>query len=268
LQDIRNFSAKTRSELRIFAHGNLAATRAVSIMKIEIVSISIDQGGRVSGVLSIPDGHRAGEGAGIIIAHGANNDMNNRLIVLLADGLAQTGYPTLRFNFLYKERGRKAPDSQGVLVRTWQSAYEFFRGHPEYAPGRILAAGKSMGGRVASQMAAEGLLPAGGLIFLGYPLHPPGDKEKLRSAHLFQIGVPVLFFAGTRDSLCDVLLLRGVLEGLSVPWDLEVIEGGNHSFRVPKSSGRTQEEIYRRILDKTVAWLGVRGEAPGSRASG
>lgn len=237
-------------------------------MKTEIVSIPIDQGARVSGVLSIPEGHRAGDSTGIVIAHGANNDMNNRLIVLLSEGLAQTGYPTLRFNFLYKERGRRAPDPQGVLVRTWQSAYDFFRGHPEYAPGEILAAGKSMGGRVVSQMVAEGLLPAGGLIFLGYPLHPPGDKAKLRSAHLFQIGVPLLFFAGTHDSLCDVSLLRGVLEGLSVPWDLEIIEGGNHSFRVPKSSGQTQEEIYRRILDKTVAWLGVRGEAPGSRASG
>ena len=124
-----------------------------------------------------------------------------------------------------------------------------------------------MGGRVASQMVAEGLLPAGGLIFLGYPLHPPGDKAKLRSAHLFQIGVPLLFFAGTRDSLCDVSLLWGVLERLSVPWDLEVIEGGNHSFGVPKSSGQTQEEIYGRILEKTVSWLGARGEAPGSRAS-
>jgi predicted alpha/beta-hydrolase family hydrolase len=236
-------------------------------MKTKIVSIPIDQGERVSGVVSIPDGHRAGDSTGIIIAHGANNDMNNPLIVLLADGLAETGYPTLRFNFPYKERGRKGPDPQGILVRTWQRAYEFLRGHREYAPREILAAGKSMGGRVASQMVADGLLPAGGLIFLGYPLHPPGNKEKLRSAHLLQVGVPLLFFAGTRDSLCDVSLLRGVLEGLSVPWDLEVIEGGNHSFRMPKSIGQTQEEIYGRILEKTVAWLGGRGEARGSRAS-
>lgn len=236
-------------------------------MRTEIVSIPLDPSESVSGVLSIPDGHRAGDSTGIVIAHGANNDMNNPLIVLLADGLAQTGYPTLRFNFPYKEKGRKAPDPQGVLVCTWQSAYEFLNGHPEYAPGEILAAGKSMGGRVASQMIAEGVLPAGGLIFLGYPLHPPGDKAKLRSAHLFQIGVPLLFFAGTRDSLCDVSLLRGVLERLSVPWDLEVIEGGNHSFGVPKSSGQTQEEIYGRILEKMVSWLGARGETPGSRAS-
>lgn len=224
-------------------------------MKTKIVSIPIEPGERVSGVLSIPEGHRAGQGTGIILAHGAGNDMNNPLIVFLSEGLAEAGYLTLRFNFPYKEKGRKAPDSQGVLVRTWQSAYEFLSGHPEYAPRKILAAGKSMGARVASQMVTERLLRAEGLIFLGYPLHPPGDREKLRSAHLFQIGVPLLFFAGTRDSLCDVSLLRGVLKRLSVPWDLEVIEDGNHSFRVPKSSGLTQEVIYQRILEKTVEWL-------------
>jgi predicted alpha/beta-hydrolase family hydrolase len=116
-----------------------------------------------------------------------------------------------------------------------------------------------MGGRVALQMVAEGLLPAEGLIFLGYPLHRPGEKEKLRVTHLMRVSVPVLFFAGTRDSLCDVSLLRGMLKRLSVPWDLEVIEGGDHSFRVPKSSGLTQEGVYQRILEKTVEWLQSRG---------
>jgi predicted alpha/beta-hydrolase family hydrolase len=93
------------------------------------------------------------------------------------------------------------------------------------------------------------------MVFLGYPLHPPGDKEKLRVAHLFQIRVPMLFFAGTRDSLCDPSLLRKTLKKLSVPWDLEVIEGGDHSFHVPQSSGLTEEAIFGRILQKTVEWL-------------
>jgi len=103
-------------------------------------------------------------------------------------------------------------------------------------------------------MVAEGLLHVEGLIFLGYPLHPPGDKERLRVAHLLRVTVPLLFFAGTRDSLCDLSLLKGVLKELSVPWDLEIIEGGDHSFHVPKSSGLAQEEIYGRILRKTVQW--------------
>ncbi len=224
-------------------------------MKTEIVSIPIETGERVSGALSIPEEHEAGGSKGIVLAHGAGNDMNNPLIVFLSKGLAETGYLTLRFNFLYKEKGRTAPDSQDVLVRTWQSAYDFLSGHPTYAPGRILAAGKSMGGRIALQMIAEGQLPAEGLIFLGYPLHRPGKKEALRVAHLYRVSVPLLFFTGTRDSLCDVSLLKGVVKRLSAPYDLEVIEDGNHSFQLPKSSEHTQEEIYRRILHKTVEWV-------------
>ncbi len=233
----------------------MVGNEVIPHMKTQCVSIPVEPGEHVSGVFSIPEGHRPGEGKGIIVAHGAGNDMNSPLIVSFCEGLAEAGYPALRFNFPYREKGRKSPDSQNILVRTWKGAYEFFYDHPQYAPGRILAAGKSMGGRVASQMVAEGLLSVGGLVFLGYPLHPPGDKEKLRVAHLFRIGVPLLFFAGTRDSLCDLSLLRKILKKLSVPWDLEVIEGGDHSFHVPKSSGLTEEEIYGRIWQKTAEWL-------------
>jgi hypothetical protein len=104
-------------------------------------------------------------------------------------------------------------------------------------------------------MAAEGILPAEGLIFLGYPLHPPGKKEKLRDAHLYRITVPMLFFAGTRDSLCDLGLLRGVLERLAAPCRLETIEGGDHSFRVPKAAGLPEREVHRRITEHTRRWL-------------
>jgi predicted alpha/beta-hydrolase family hydrolase len=225
-------------------------------MKKKPVSIPLETGEHVSGVLSVPDEFRASEGTGIIVAHGAGNDMNNPLIVFLSEGLAETGYLTLRFNFPYKEKGRKSPDPESVLIRTWQSACQYFR---EWGPGAVVAAGKSMGGRIALQMVAEGLLHAEGLIFLGYPLHPPGDKERLRVAHLLRVTVPLLFFAGTRDSLCDLSLLKGVLRQLSVPWDLEIIEGGDHSFHVPKSSGLTQEGIYGRILRKTVQWLRSEG---------
>ncbi|MEJ2363766.1 MAG: hypothetical protein P8017_03640, partial [Deltaproteobacteria bacterium] len=117
--------------------------------------------------------------------------------------------------------------------------------------------GKSLGGRVASQMVGEGLLPADGLILLGYPLHPPGKKEKVRDSHLYRISIPTLFFAGTRDSLCDLGLLRSVLARLTAPWHLETIEGGDHSFRVPKSAGLTEKEIHQRITEKTNRWLQV-----------
>ena len=108
---------------------------------------------------------------------------------------------------------------------------------------------------MASQMVAEGLLPVGRLIFLGYPLHPPGKKEKLRDAHFRNIRIPMLFFAGSRDSLCDLALLKKVLGQVSAPWDLEVIEGGDHSFRLSKAASISQKEVHKRILEGTVRWL-------------
>ena len=116
--------------------------------------------------------------------------------------------------------------------------------------------GKSMGGRIASQMAAENELPVERLIFLGYPLHAPGKKDRLRDGHLYEISIPMLFFAGTRDQLCDLQLLRQVLSKVNAPWDMEVIEGGDHSFHVPKSYAIDATEIYDQILCRTIEWLG------------
>ena len=120
---------------------------------------------------------------------------------------------------------------------------------------RIIAAGKSLGGRVASQMAARGDLPAARLIFFGYPLHAPGKKDVLRDAHLYEIKMPMLFFAGTRDTLCDLTELKHVLCKLEASWDLEVIEGGNHSFDLPKSYETSEQDVYDRILNKSLEWL-------------
>jgi uncharacterized protein len=104
-------------------------------------------------------------------------------------------------------------------------------------------------------MAAERKLPVERLIFLGYPLHAPGKKDKVRDGHLYEIPIPMLFFAGTRDPLCDLELLRHVLSKLSAPWELKVIEGGDHSFHVPKSYATDPTEIYEQIVRKTVEWL-------------
>ncbi len=222
-------------------------------MKTDKVVIPVGEGKEVSGVLSIPDGRVK---RGVILAHGAGNDMNHPMFVFLAEGLAQAGYLTLRFNFLYKEQGKKAPDSQGQLYQAWEGAYRFLSEHPVYRQEHIIAAGKSMGGRIASQMVADSRLPVEQLIFLGYPLHPPGKKDKLRDQHLYGIKIPMRFFAGTRDQLCDLELLRGVLSRLTAQWDLEVIEGGDHSFNVPKSIGTGPEEIYDRMLKRMLVWLG------------
>ena len=220
-------------------------------MKTEKVSIPVGKD-HVSGIISFPD-TRIKDKTGIIIAHDAGNDMHNPLIAYVAERLSDTGYLTVRFNFPYKEKGRKAPDPQKTLVQTWKSVYQLVKDN--YGLYKIIAAGKSMGGRVASQMVAEGSIQVDRLIFFGYPLHPPAQKDKLRDAHLYYIKSPMLFFAGTRDALCDLDLLKKVLEKLTAPWSLEIIEGGDHSFNIPKSLGLTQQEVYAQVLKKTIAWL-------------
>jgi uncharacterized protein len=220
----------------------------------ETVTIHTGDGESTTGVLSRPK-ESAQKTTGIILAHGAGNNMHTPLLASFSEGLAGAGYPVLRFNFLYAERGRKAPDKPDVLEKTWLAAFEFFKDALGADMMSYIAAGKSMGGRIASQMVAQGSLPVDRLIFLGYPLHPAGDKEKLRDAHLYRINVPMLFFAGTRDPLCDMNLLQGVLHRLQAPWDLYTIEGGDHSFHVPKSTGFTESAVYERIVTKTLGWL-------------
>ncbi len=223
-------------------------------MLTKSVSIPVGEMVETSGVVCLPENHRPGTGTGVILAHGAGNDMTHPLLATLSHGLTQAGYVTLRFNFPYRERGRRTPDPQSLLVLTWRSVYEFLQQHDGYATKTVVAAGKSMGGRVASQMVSEGLLPVSGLIFFGYPLHSPSNKEKMRDAHLYGIKTPMLFIVGTRDRLCDIGQLRMVLNRLKL-WDLETIEGGDHSFRLPKSAGIAKEDVYDRILDRTLEWL-------------
>jgi predicted alpha/beta-hydrolase family hydrolase len=192
---------------------------------------------------------------GVITAHGAGNDMENELLVAFTDGLSNVGYPTLRFNFPYKEKGLKAPDSQRKLEDTWTAVYRYFLENSAVKVNHIIAAGKSMGGRIASQLIAGEKLPVEGLILLGYPLHPSGDQSKIRDAHLYKIGLPMLFFAGTRDSLCNMAKLQNVLQKISAPWELKIIEGGDHSFHVPMSMGIKDSEIHDRIVTTALQWI-------------
>lgn len=219
------------------------------------VTIPLSADEQVSGVLEVPQGFVAGCSAAVIVAHGAGNDMHTPLLMHFSAGLCRAGYLTLRFNFPYKEKGQKAPDPQEKLVRTWQAVYEFIQNHPQYGTPRIVAAGKSMGGRVASQMTADGQISPKALVFLGYPLHPPGKKEQLRDAHLYHITAPMLFFAGTRDALCDLELLKPVVSRLKAPTVLELVEGGDHSFVLLKSFNTSEEEVSDRILKRTIDWL-------------
>ena len=225
-------------------------------MNNEAVVIPVGSHVHVSGVLTVREG--PSRERGVILAHGANNDMNHPLLAFFAEGLADCGCVVLRFNFLYREKGKQSIDSQEVLDLTWQSAYHFLASHPVYHPKEIVGAGKSLGGRIASQSVAAGTLPVERLIFLGYPLHAPGKTDKLRDRHLYVIKIPMLFFAGTKDPFADLGQLQPVLSRLSAPWELVTIEGGDHSFHVPRAVVVGQQEIYESMLRKICDWLATK----------
>ncbi len=224
----------------------------------EAVTVPLANGEPVSGILLVPSAVKKSKVDVFIIAHGQGNGMKHPLLVTFAEGLAREGYATLRFNFLFKEKEQANPDKKDKLYLAWEGAMRFIREESGLKPKRIFAAGKSLGGRIAAHMTAEGLLEPDGLVFLGYPLHPMGDTENIRADHFAKIKIPMLFFAGTRDPFCNLLLLKKVFSTMDLDMHsrLEVVDGGDHSFEVPKSLYLPTEEIYKHILKKTLQWLG------------
>lgn len=222
----------------------------------EYVFVPAEHGGKISTLVSFPQNFDSAKNPAVIIAHGAGNDMFNPLLTHMAHVLDQAGYLCVRFNFPYRDRGRRNPDSDDILMSAWLSVYQFFKNHPAYQPERVVVAGKSLGARIATQAVAAGILDASGLILLGYPLHAPGKKDILRDAHLYKITAPMLFFAGSHDPFCDTAILNDVLIKIKAPCSIEVIEGAEHSFKTSSSSGVTEEQVYARILGKTLHWLG------------
>lgn len=223
-------------------------------MPTESIRIPLEKERFMEGLLDLPE-RAAARRTAVIMAHGAANDMQEPLLQHLADGLCRDGFAALRFNFPYRTEGRKNPDSQGVLEAAWLAAAAWLRGRDTPTIDRLVAGGKSMGARVVSQLAAAGRLTADGLAFWGYPLHAPGKKHQTRDAHLDAIQSPMLFVTGTRDPFCDLALLEGVLDRLGRRAALEVIEGGDHSFRLPKDSAHRQQAVYEHILERTRGWL-------------
>ncbi len=190
----------------------------------------------------------------VLLAHGAGSDMHHPFIGFVHENLAKCGNLTVKFNFPYKEKGRKAPDRMPLLLDTWKTVIDAVRSDSILSPRHLLLAGKSMGGRAASLLVAEGE-SCDGLIFLGYPLHPPGKPDKLRADHFQRISRPMLFIQGTRDRLCDLSLLRQVIGKLSVEVTLHEIEGGDHSFKVLKRLGRSEQEVWEEIAATCCAWI-------------
>ncbi|WP_437970571.1 alpha/beta fold hydrolase [Sorangium sp. So ce260] len=215
------------------------------------LSIPTSDGGAVSGVIHAPRARARRSGVAVVLGHGAGGDMHAPLLVDVARGLEDRGHTVLRFNFPYKELGRKAPDRPEKLEMAYEAAIARLR---KEKPERLVIGGKSMGGRIASLLAARAV-PCDGLVFLGYPLHPAGKRAPLRDEHLPAIKAPLLFLQGTRDPLCQLDLLRPVLKRLGRRARLHVVEGGDHSLELLKSAGRTGESVLAEILAAIDAWL-------------
>lgn len=187
-----------------------------------------------------------------VCAHGAGGNMSDRGMLAVAKVLREQGVDVVRFNFLYKEKRTGRPDPMPVLKKTIQAVIAQVRDmlHPRV----LIIGGRSMGGRAASMLAAEGVR-CDGLLLLAYPLHPAGKPEQLRDAHLPAIQVPVLCLNGTRDSLCRRDLMEAVLERVGSNWTMHWLDGADHGFHVLKSSGRTDAEVLAEIGGAAKKWL-------------
>ena len=186
----------------------------------------------------------------LVLAHGAGAAMDSEFMRVIAEAISEHDVRVCRFNFPYMERGRKVPDRQPVLEDTYRAVLG------QIAPGfsSVVLGGKSLGGRIASHIVATGTT-VDGLVFLGYPLHPPGRPDRIRKEHLADIEVPMLFVEGTRDSFCPLDTLEQVRAELQADTEVAVIDDGDHSLKVRKSSGRTTQDAWREAADAVVAWL-------------
>jgi uncharacterized protein len=193
-------------------------------------------------------------GVTVILGHGAGADQSSDFMTGFATGLSGRGINVVTFNFLYTEQGRRVPDANKALEACFRTVIQAVR-DKKIGRGRLVIGGKSLGGRIASQVAAAGAPDVEGLVFLGYPLHPPGRADQLRAKHLPDITVPMLFVQGSRDAFGTPDELRPIIKELKAPADLYVVEGGDHSFKVLKREGVTQEDAYEAGLDRIELWL-------------
>jgi uncharacterized protein len=192
------------------------------------------------------------ENAVFVCAHGAGGNMSDRAMLAAANTLRGRGFGVVRFNFLYKERGSGRPDAVPKLMDTVATVVDHVR--TELAPKTLIIGGRSMGGRAASMLAADGF-DANGLFLLAYPLHPEGQPEKLRDAHLPRITMPVLCINGTRDGLCTPEIMMRVLTTVTAPWEMHWLDGADHSFHVLRSSGRNDAAVLAEVGDVSERWL-------------
>ena len=216
------------------------------------VDLRIDVGeriGTVSGLLLRP----TDAWVMYALAHGAGAGMRHRFMDAIATALALRGVATLRYQFPFTEAGSRRPDPPGVLEATVRAAADAAREHAEGLP--LVAGGKSLGGRMTSNAQAHRpLTGVSGLVFLGFPLHPPKQPGERRAEHLRDVELPMLFLQGTRDELAHLDLMRPVCDRLGARATLHIVEGADHGFEVLKRSGRTDAEVMEELAETVASW--------------
>jgi predicted alpha/beta-hydrolase family hydrolase len=222
---------------------------AISAQKLQV---EVEKTGSVSALLIRPVEARAC----FVFAHGAGAGMAHPFMETVAQGLSERGVATLRYQFPYMEKAGKRPDPPAVAHAAVRAAVA--EATRCCAGLRLIAGGKSFGGRMTSQAQAISPLPGvGGLAFFGFPLHPAGKPSSDRAKHLADIRVPMLFMQGTRDNLAELSLLEPVVKGLGPSAALHRVEGADHSFHVLARSGRNDREVMGEILDAFADWIGA-----------
>jgi len=221
------------------------------VAAIELRPVSLPAGeGEVRALLGVP--RTPSMDAILVLAHGANNNMDHPLIAGLHEALAQEGLVTVRFNFPYMEEGRKRPDPDEALEGVFRLVLEYVGELEEFRGLQLFLGGKSMGARLAAQLVAQDV-GAAGLVFLGYPLHPPGKPERLRDQALYRLPCPALFIEGARDPFCQLNLLGEVLGKMPVRTDLHLFPGLGHSFETP--GGKMPREVLDETVRVILGWL-------------
>jgi predicted alpha/beta-hydrolase family hydrolase len=219
-------------------------------MDAEAITIPLEGGESVSGLWQAPPQARAC----LVLAHGAGAGMTHRSMAAIADGLAERGVATLRYQFPYMERGGKRVDPPAIAQATVRQAVAAARQRAPALP--LFAGGRSFGGRMTSRAQAEAPLDGvRGLVFFAFPLHPAGKPSDQRAAHLADVAIPMLFLQGSNDTLADLALLRRTVDSLGGRATLNLIAQADHAFHVPAKSGRKDPEVLADALDVATAWM-------------
>jgi predicted alpha/beta-hydrolase family hydrolase len=193
----------------------------------------------------------------VLLAHGAGSDSRAPVLVAVADGLEKEGIPSLRFDYPYRREGRRSPDRPSVLERATREAVAELAAATGLPPGCLVLGGRSMGGRYCSMVAGAETdpVPCLGLLLLGYPHHPAGRPDDLRTVHFPRLSMPVLFVSGDRDALAGREVLEQAAEAIPGAVSFHWIEGADHGYRLPKSAGRTPADVAVEVAEVSATWV-------------